>query len=203
MIGPVRHLLFDFGDTLVREPFCTIAPPEVPDFEARVLAAYAEARLIERWDGGEIRYEEVAARVAEKCGISVEATRAAMVHNWRNLRVNRTAFDFAREIGRTGRAAIVTVAPHVFTEVISPHYGLDRDFRVIVTSWQERNIDKADLCEIALDRLGAAGALGTALLVDNRADNIEAFRARGGQGYLFTDDATFARDLPNLRSRLA
>ena len=73
---------------------------------------------------------------------------------------------------------------------------------VVVASCEERVRDKTALCEIALARLGAPGALSTALLVDNRDDNVAAFRGRGGQGYLFTDDATFAHDLPALRARL-
>jgi hypothetical protein len=126
-----------------------------------------------------------------------------MEHDWRNLRVNRSMFDFACELGRARRAAIVTVNPRIFSEVIAPHLRLDRLFPVIVTSWQERIADKAALCGIALERLGAPGAYATALLVDNRADCVAAFRARGGQAYQFSDDAAFARDLPGLRSQLA
>jgi len=94
------------------------------------------------------------------------------------------------------------VNPAIFTEIIVPRYELDRHFPVIVTSWQERTLDKATLCDIALGRLGAPGERASALLVDNRADNIERFRAQGGQGYLFTDDSTFARDLAGLQARL-
>jgi RimJ/RimL family protein N-acetyltransferase len=198
----VRHVLFDFGDTLAREPFCVIAPPGARDWEASVLATYAEDGLLDRWHVGEVSFEDVAARVATRCGLDAERTRDAMVHDWRNLRFNPTVLSFAREMGRAGRAAIVTVNAPIFTEYIATHYQLARDFPVVVTSWQERVLDKSDLCLIALERLGAKGDLAGALLVDNRADNVAAWRARGGQAYHFTDDATFARDLPALRARL-
>lgn len=198
----IRHVLFDFGDTLAREPFCVIAPAGVPDWEARVLATYDEDGLCDRWCAGDVGFAEVVARVAARCGLDEATTRAAMEHDWRNLRLNEVVFGFARELGGAGRAAVVTVNPDAFTELIAPHYGVDRDFPVVVASWQERNNDKTALCEIALERFGAPGELATALLVDNRADNVEAFRSRGGEAYLFTDDAAFARDLPLLRARL-
>lgn len=198
---PIRHVLFDFGDTLVREPFCVIAPPGVPDWEDHVLATYEEDGLCDRWCAGDIGFDEVVSRVAARCGLDVASTRAAMEHDWQNLRVNEAAFGFARTLGRAGRAAVVTVNPDAFSRLIAPHYGIDSDFPVVVTSWEERQLDKTALCEIALARLGAQGAFATALLVDNRADNVEAFRARGGQAYLFVDDATFASDLPGLRQR--
>jgi FMN phosphatase YigB (HAD superfamily) len=198
----IRHVLFDFGDTLAREPFCTIPWPGAPNFEADVLAAYAEDGLLDRWDVGEARLAEVALAVGRRSGLHPATAREALVHNWRHLRLNDTVLAFARELGREGRAAVVTVNTDAFTDVIAPHYGLHRDFAVVVVSCLERVRDKTALCELALARLGAPGAFPTALLVDNRADNVEAFRARGGQAYLFTDDATFARDLPALRARL-
>jgi FMN phosphatase YigB (HAD superfamily) len=203
VLPPIRHVLFDFGDTLAREPFCVIAPTGARDWEASVLATYAEEGLLDRWQVGSMEFSEVVVRVAARCGLDPERTRAAMLHDWRNLRFNPTVLDFARQLGRAGRAAIVTVNPAIFSEFIVPYYGFDQDFRVIVTSWEERELEKATLCEIGLRRLGADGALESALLVDNRADCVDSFRARGGQAYLFKDDATFAYDLPGLRTRLA
>lgn len=203
MDTPIRFVLFDFGDTLAREPFCVRAPPGVPDWQRRVLETYAEPGLADRWHLDEADFTEVASRVARRCGLDPEAARAAMERDWRHLRLNQRTLAFARELAGTWRAAIVTVNPRIFSEVIVPHYGLDRDFPVIVASWRERTLDKAALCGIALERLGAPGAFATALLLDNRPDNCEAFRARGGQAYRFTDDAAFARDLPALRARLA
>jgi FMN phosphatase YigB (HAD superfamily) len=202
MDAPLRHFLFDFGDTLAREPFCVRPPPGVPDWERRVLEVYAEPGLSDRWHLDDADFDEVAARVGKRCRLHPEAARAAMLRDWKRLRLNRKALAFAREQGAAGRAAIVTVNPRIFSEIIAPHYGLDRDFRVIVTSWQERTLDKAALCAVALERLGAPGAFATALLVDNREDNCAAFRARGGQAHRFTGDAAFARDLPVLRARI-
>jgi hypothetical protein len=40
------------------------------------------------------------------------------------------------------------------------------------------------------------------LLVDNLEEHVAGFAARGGQSYLFTDDATFAADLASGRLQL-
>lgn len=157
-----------------------------------MLEVYEEDGLCDRWCEGEVTFAEVVARVAERCGLTEGATREAMEHDWRNLRWNPVVAEFARGLEH---AAIVTVNPDIFTDVIAAHYELDRDFAVIVTSWQERTNDKNALCDLALERLGAAGERETALLIDNRTDNVEAWRAAGGQGYVYKDDRAFARDI--------
>ena len=93
--------------------------------------------------------------------------------------------------------AIVTVNPDLFTRFVAPNYALDTVFDTIVTSWQERTEDKARLCEIALERLGGSDR-ATALLIDNIEANVDAWRARGGQAFLFVSDEEFRRDVPRL-----
>jgi FMN phosphatase YigB (HAD superfamily) len=87
--------------------------------------------------------------------------------------------------------AIVTVNSDVFSRFVVPNYALDSAFDAIVTSWEEGTMDKARLCEIALERLGGADP-SEALLIDNIEANVDAWRALGGQAYLFTGDNEFA-----------
>jgi hypothetical protein len=61
----------------------------------------------------------------------------------------------------------------------------------------EGTVDKVELCERALARLGTP--IEDALLVDNVRAHVDAFRAAGGHGYHFTDETTFARDLADGR----
>ena len=68
-----------------------------------------------------------------------------------------------------------------------------------MTSWEEHTLDKARLCEIALERLGGDDPY-EALLVDNIEANVDAWRSLGGQAYLFSSDDEFARDWPSLAS---
>ena len=86
---------------------------------------------------------------------------------------------------------------------LRPHIGWRDVFPVIVTSWQERTLDKAALCAIALQRLDDRMQPGGALLVDNKADNVAAWIARGGRGYVFRGPSQFETDLRGELAELA
>lgn len=187
--------LFDFGDTLVREPFCTSPPPEIPDWVERILHVYDTDPITERWMLGQATHAEIAQVIAAGTPLDRAAVVGLMEAEFRDLDLNPGTWECGQALGRAGRAAIVTVNPDVFTTVIEPHYRLDQDYPVRVTSWEEGTVDKSALCRIALERLGDAHGLERAILIDNRRDNVEAFRAIGGAGYLFSTDAAFVRDL--------
>jgi hypothetical protein len=93
--------------------------------------------------------------------------------------------------------AIVTINPDMFSDCVIPNYQLDKMFETIVTSWEEGTLDKSDLCDIALARLDGVAERSAALLVDNRIENVERWRARGGVAYHFTGDAAFASNPPD------
>ena len=52
-------------------------------------------------------------------------------------------------------------------------------------------MDKARLCEIALERIGGDDP-AEALLIDNVEANVDAWRALGGQAHWFRSDAEFS-----------
>ena len=108
------------------------------------------------------------------------------------MRFFETAWATAKK--RALPQAIVPVNSDVFSRFVVPNYSLDSTFDVIVTSWEEHTMDKARLCEIALERLGGHDP-AQALLIDNIEANVDAWRALGGQAYLFTTDEAFARKL--------
>ena len=109
-----------------------------------------------------------------------------------HVRFFETAWATAKK--RALPQAIVPVNSDVFSRFVVPNYSLDSTFDVIVTSWEEHTMDKARLCEIALERLGGHDP-AQALLIDNIEANVDAWRALGGQAYLFTTDEAFARKL--------
>ncbi|MHC4821801.1 MAG: hypothetical protein ACYTDX_08805, partial [Planctomycetota bacterium] len=62
MTGPsIDHVLFDFGDTLVRQPFFVNGPPQAPNWAESVLEAYESNGLIDRWCVGELAFDAVVA----------------------------------------------------------------------------------------------------------------------------------------------
>lgn len=190
----LRWALFDFGDTLVKEPFCRRAPPEVPNWVQHVLRIYDADPIFDRWMLGLATHAQVAEVIAAETPLDGEAVRLWMEAEFRKLDRNEAVWEFARALGVAGRAAIVTINPDAFTTIIEPHYRLDRDYPVRVTSWQEGTADKVELCLVALQQLGDPDGVARAVLIDNRAENVAAFRSIGGAGYLFTTDDAFVRD---------
>lgn len=187
-------LLWDFGDTLVDERWMLRPPegcPAWPTAWAEVMGRHAAG-----WDVGAISWAQVTDALAERTGLTVEAVAAHARRCCRDLAFNPSAWRVARE--RRLPQAIVTVNPDLFSDHVVPVHDLEEVFDLIVASWMEGTTDKPDLCDIALRRLRFGGARSEALLIDNRAELVEAWRDRGGAGYWFRDDAQFERDLPAL-----
>jgi FMN phosphatase YigB (HAD superfamily) len=192
VVVKVRYLLWDFGDTLVDQRWMWPSPPQAPEWSARY-RTLADSELDARWNLGEITTEELALALTADLGISLDATMAHIEECCRNVKFFTHAWAAAR--ARPRPQAIVTVNSDVFSRFVVPNYGLDSVFEQIVTSWEEGTLDKARLCERALERLGGRDP-SEALLVDNIEANVDAWRLVGGQAYLFRGDEQFACDWP-------
>jgi beta-phosphoglucomutase-like phosphatase (HAD superfamily) len=187
-VPDVRYLLWDFGDTLVDERWMWSCPDGFPQWTDSWRALVAD--LAGPWNRGELSFEEFATRLAADVGIGFDDACAHMQGCCAAIRFFEHAWARAR--AHLMPQAIVTVNPDLFTRFVVPNYALDSVFDTIVTSWQEGTEDKAELCQIALGRLGGS-APAEALLIDNIEANVAAWRARGGQAYLFVGDDEFER----------
>ena len=193
----VRYLLWDFGDTLVDERWMWPCPEGFPSW-TDAYRALGAGDLGSRWNRGELTFEEFAARLAGDVGMGFDDACAHMKRCCESVRFFEHPWATAR--AHLMPQAIVTINPDLFTRFVVPNFALDSVFDTIVTSWQEGTEDKAELCEIARRRLGGSDP-AEALLIDNIEANVEAWRARGGQAYLFAGDDEFARSewsLPSL-----
>ena len=105
-------------------------------------------------------------------------------------------FPFTYEFFRSRHLpqAVVTVNPAEFRD-LALALAFDQVTDVIVVSGEEKTADKGVLCQIALDRMSGCYERGEALLIDNKQHNLDAWRARGGAGYLYTSDPAFERDV--------
>jgi len=187
-LSAAQCLLWDFGDTLCDERF-------IWSTNARWMSAYAafETNGGMDWCAGQLDIETYAGRLAPVVGLTPQQVIAHMKARCETITWHETAWAWfsARRLPQ----AIVTVNPRLFSDTIVPAHGLGRYADVIVTSWEEGTNDKATLCSVALERLGAAFAPEAALLIDNKSTAVEAWRARGGLGYVFTTAQAFAADL--------
>ncbi len=157
--------------------------------------ALPDSDLDASWNVGETTTEELIAAFAGELGCTPELLIAHTKQRCSELQFFEHAWVAAR--ARTLPQALVTVNSDGFSRFVVPRYNLDSVFDLIVTSWEEHTMDKARLCEIALQRLGGHDP-AEALLIDNIEANVEAWRARGGQAYLFVSDEQFAVDAARL-----
>jgi hypothetical protein len=193
-------VLWDFGDTLVDESWMRRCPPTVPQWRD-VWIRHVTGAVADAWHAGELDMPTLAEQLAAQLPMSVAEVRA-------HCDACCAQIDFFAEPWRVARAcalpqALVTLNPDLFSTAVVPAYRLDAVFDAIVTSWEERSLDKAHLCGVALERLGGRATPAEALLIDNKADNVAAWRARGGRGYVFVDEATFMNDLGGELAALA
>ena len=182
----VRYLLWDFGDTLVDERWMWPCPEGVANWTDSYRALGSGA-VGSRWNRGELTLRGVRRRRSPP--MSGSASMMQCTHMQRCC----DRFDFFEHTWATARShvmpqAIVTVNPDLFTTV---HRAQLRTSTRCSTRSSRRGRsareDKARLCEIALERLGGSDP-AEALLIDNIEANVEAWRALGGQAYLFLGD---------------
>ena len=177
-----RVILWDFGDTLVDQRWMLRAPDRCPEWSEHWLRV-VDSPTADAWFLGELSCEQIAQRMADATGLELADV---LTH----MRAACTKVRFYPEVTRLietvdARHAIVTVNPDLFTNWIVPEYRLAERFAPIVTSWEERSLDKAELCRAALARLSEPVEPHEALLVDNRPENVEAWEAVGGRGHVF------------------
>lgn len=187
-------LLWDFGDTLVDERWLYRPPESRPawtDEWTEVMELHAEG-----WSDGSKSRSVIFAAMADRSGMRLTDVERHARDCCAGLEVHEAAWRVATE--HHAPQALVTVNPDLFGDWIVPGYGLATMFDTIVVSYAERTSSKTELCTIALDRLGFSGDRSDTLLIDNRLDLVEAWRAVGGSAYWFQSDAQFADDVAAL-----
>lgn len=181
-------LLWDFGDTLYDELSLWRGSEEW----MAVYASFGDPEGIgAAWSLGEVTDEEVFARISQQFGLTLDAVRAHLA------RVDLfQPFPFTIEFFRSAQMpqAIVTANPASFRR-LARDLDLDTHVETIVISGEEGSVDKAVLSALAIERMAGAYAPSEALLIDNKRPNVDDWRAQGGAGYHYIDDATFRADV--------
>jgi phosphoglycolate phosphatase-like HAD superfamily hydrolase len=193
---PIKFILWDFGDTLADENWMLAPMAETPDWPKLYCERVRGAALGRLWNTGGVSTRSVAAELATPLGVEIDAVIAHMDMCSRQVHFFSKVMALVDE--RSTLQAIVTVNPEIFTRVVVPEYQLDRRVDLIVTSWEQGTEDKVSLCEFAITQLGITVPLTEGLLVDNRADAIDAWRAKGGVAYHFRGEKAFCEDFASL-----
>ena len=187
----LRYVLWDFGDTLVDQDWMLTAPEGYPDWPEAWCEA-ARGDTADAWYRNELSCEDIARRVSESLGMPLADTMNHIRRCCGDLRFFERPWKFAQACALP--QAIVTVNPDLFSRYVVPAYELDQVFSVLVTSWEAKTVDKAELCSQALERLGG-GSPDEALLIDNLEDNVRGWERAGGIGYVYRGEAQFVLDM--------
>ena len=142
-----------------------------------------------RWDLGQVTSADVAKELAQALGCQANKILTHMQWCSRNITFYPRIMGLAANLSVP--QAIVTINSDIFSEVVVPAYDLTRRFSVVVASWQEGTVNKADLCEIAIERLPGAIEPRNCLLIDNKLENVEEWKQRRGVGLHFQDERSF------------
>jgi len=181
----IRAVLWDFGGTLADESWM-LAPMDGDETWAELYREVLDTDdLVQHWNEGEASTADVVEALAVRSGKGRGAIMTHMHACCRNVQFHPKVMDLVAQTHLP--QALVTINPDIFSEVVA-HYDLTHRFDVIVTSWQEGLTNKAVLCEIARLWLDPSLAAAECLLIDNVEQNIDDWRARGGQGLQFTGE---------------
>jgi len=177
---------WDWGDTLVDQNFMR-KPVGIPGWTEAYDRVIASSDQGERWGLGQSTMRELAVLMADELDVSPAWT-------WRALAINLTRAEPFNEVcalqeqlaglDQPMLQAIVTVNPHEFW-AMAIDGGFHRRCDCIVTSAEVSSPSKVVMASEARMMLGLEPGLGTTLLIDNMAPNIDEFIAAGGQGWHF------------------
>jgi hypothetical protein len=190
----IAAVLWDFGDTLADERWMLRPPREFAQWPA-VWAEVVTERAHD-WNIGLLSERDIFSELATRTGMELPAIERHAAACCGSIRFFAASWRAATE--RRLPQALVTVNPDLFVERVAMPFRLGMHFDTVVVSCIEGTDDKNELCRIALDRLGFAGARSEALLIDNRRDLTEAWERAGGTAYDFRGDDQFAVDWPGM-----
>lgn len=196
----IKTILWDFGDTLVDETWMQASLEGYPDWPEVWRKIMYGSSVADDWNLGRIDMVAASEVLGRDIGAPPGVVLTHMLKASRNITFFNSVMAFVRECSLP--QAIVTINPDIFSYVVAPHYQLGETFAVVVTSWEEASLSKADLCDTALSRLGGNISRAEALLIDNKSENTDEWIAAGGRSYRFTNEARFNEDslsliLPN------
>lgn len=197
----IDAILFDFGGTLVDQVFFRNGSIKISNFPKIMMEKFYEpffsnpnsSSLLGGWIAGELTKNDIAQAISLETNFPKEDVLSAMEENCRNLMVFDKVFEWAKEISKTKKTAVVTINSDIFTDVIVEAYSLNKYFSVIVNSCHYKTMDKNLVCKIALEKLGQV-RIERALLIDDSKSNCEEFIQAGGNSYFFKNEDQFLAD---------
>ena len=199
MKTPLKCILWDFGNTLVDERWMRSGPETLSGWNEAYGAIIDDIR--DAWDLGDMSFRDLANKLSDRMGIESDEVIAHVRMRCESINFYGNVLNVAKRCPLP--QAIVTVNPDVFSEWVVPYYKLDQIFSPIVTSSEEKTLDKSDICDIALAELSGHITRKEALLIDNKKESIEGWKTLSGSVYHFRGPDVFEKDIVDKNGVLA
>ncbi|PCJ21000.1 MAG: hypothetical protein COA96_15395 [SAR86 cluster bacterium] len=188
-------VLWDFGDTIADQGWMLKSLPDVPNWSELFVEKVWNGAWGQSWFKGELSSIQLSELLSELVDLEAGKIFEHMELCSRDIVFFKNAFFAVKELNFP--QAIVTVNPDLFSSVVEEEYSLQSYFDTIVTSWEQKTLDKSVLCDKAMSMLGSTNRK-KALLIDNIEENIKHWELMGGRGYHFQNDELFGYEMSSL-----
>ena len=186
-----QAVLFDFDGVLCHDHFYDKTfLAERPEVCAWVNThIFNDAELTRKWMRGQMSSIEINEFVADGTGIDFSEVQKKFEDSIRLMRLDERVVQLAERLMLSGiKTGIVTDNMDVFSSITVPDKNLDELFNVILNS-SDHGLLKQDengkVFDVALEALDVK--IENALHIDDSPKNIELFKNKGGNGFLYKD----------------
>jgi HAD superfamily hydrolase (TIGR01509 family) len=188
-----KVILFDFGGVLCKDKFYekVSLPNHQHNFDWIQKNIFADQELINKWMRGQIRDKQINQIIATNTGIDWQLLQKLFEVSVALMELEAEMIELAQDLKKLGhKIGIVTDNMEVFQNITVPKHKLDKLFDVIISSI-DHGILKQDengrLFDMALASLNES--IDNSLMIDDSVNNIQMFKNKGGQGFLYKNTA--------------
>jgi FMN phosphatase YigB (HAD superfamily) len=186
-------IVFDYANTLSSDLYFQTCPEGFPAWRALFEKhVFSDPRILSDWCKGVLKKHDIARLISPHAGMPVATVLAEMNNSCKELHFNPAVWQLAeaQQIGGH-KTVLVTINIDVFSDFIVPFYQLDGLFDVIVNSSDYGTDNKLVLWHIAFEQLGDGITYDNSLLIDDSPKWTTAFANKGGNAFLYRNDAEF------------
>jgi predicted phosphatase len=194
----IKCIIFDYYKTLSNDYYFNL-PSKFKNKISEILYNNENNQnLLENWWKGNISSIDIVNYLSKQLPLKPEYLLNNLKFNARKMKLNKNIFNFSKKIKNKGYYSdIVSINSDIFTTDVVPGLKLYNYFDCIINSSDYKNIEKNELCKIAINKIDKSLVFKDCLLIDDKEENIKNFQSLGGFGYQYIDDIIFKEWLNN------
>ncbi|MFH0739963.1 MAG: HAD family hydrolase [bacterium] len=189
----IKAIIFDFDGVLCHDRFYEemLVPKHQELYDWLQENIFSNEDLFCQWMRNEVNTSDINKIIAKGTGYREKFLSIVLLESLQAIRLEEKMFGLAKSLKEVynKKIALVTDNMDVFSEVIAKKHKLSEIFDVVVNS-ADHGCLKAEqngrLFEEALKVLDEE--IGECLFIDNSPRNVEAFKQKGGQGFLYNNN---------------